>query len=237
MFRWLRIVAVALGLGLGTLSTGCGTDHSQFRVVQASNDAPNVDGAVDGKTVITDLAFGEVSPTSGYLTVAAGHHTMEVRTTGTTTDLINSAVSVGTGKGYSIIISGFVTPPDVGDPGISAIVLTDDHSAPAGNNIKLRVAHVGPDLSANLDVYIVPAGTDITGMSPTIPSLAYGQASLYQTAVAGSIEVIVTETTDQVPLIDQTFDLTSGQNRTLVLLDNGAGGGNLPSFVALSDLN
>ncbi|HUM05530.1 MAG TPA: DUF4397 domain-containing protein [Terriglobales bacterium] len=237
MFRCWGVFTLAFALSVGLLMSGCGTDHTQYRVVLASNDSGNIDAAVDGKTVVTNLAFGEASPGSGYLTVATGHHTIEIRPTGTTTDLVNSSVSAGQGRAYTFIVSGFVTPPNEGDPGIAVIVLTDDHSAAAGNSVKLRVAHVAPDLSTSLNVYIVPTGTDITGLSPTIPSLTYGQASLYRTPAAGSVEVIVTETTDQVPIIDQTFDLSAGQNRTVLLLDNGAGGGNLPSFVTLADLN
>jgi hypothetical protein len=243
MFRLLKIGAFVLSLAVfGVLTTNCGTDHSKVRFVHASSDAGSIDVAVDGKTVATDLAFGDVSPSSDYLTVTAGTRKVEVRPTGTTNDLINSNVSLGSGKNYSVVASGLANPP----PGtIAAIVLTDDNTAPTSGNVKLRIVHVSPSVTplpgatipGPVDVYVVAPGTDITGMSPTIPGLAYTQASAYQNIAAGSTEVIVTRTTDQNPIVDQTYDLASGQNRTLVLLDNGAVPNPVTTLLQLSDLN
>ncbi len=232
MFRMLKILPLLLALGtLGIFATSCGTDHSKVRVVHASPDSPAIDVAVDGKTVVTNLAFGGVSPATGYLTVTAGNRKVEVRATGTTTDLINSNVSFGSGKEYTVLASGFAA-------NIAAIVLTDDNSAPASGNFKLRIVHASPSAPAiNLDVYVVAPGTDITGVSPTISSLAYGQASGYQTAAAASTEVIITAAGNKTPIIDQTYDLTAGQIRTLVVLDNAPGGSVNPIPLELADLN
>src|SRR5262249_48221599 len=119
---------------------------------------------------------------------------------------------------------------------IAAVLLTDDLSAPTSGNIKLRVVHVAPSIPAvlpdapgRINVYIVAPGTDITGLSPTIPNLAYTQASPYQEIAAGPLEVIVTLTTNQDHLVDQTYNPASGQNRTLVFLDTHA-------LLELSDL-
>ncbi|MFY9559870.1 MAG: DUF4397 domain-containing protein [Terriglobales bacterium] len=231
MFRMLKILPLLLALGtLGVFTTSCGTGHSKVRLVHASPDAPNVDVAVDGKTVVTDLAFGGVSPASDYLTVTAGTRKVEVRTTGTTTDLINSNVSFGSQKAYTVLASGFLA-------NIAAIVLTDDNSAPANGNFKLRIVHVSPSGPASVDVYVVPPGTDITGVTPTISSLAYGQASGYQTAAAASTEVIITAAGNKTAIIDQTYNLTAGQVRTLVVLDNAPGGSVNPIPLELPDLN
>jgi hypothetical protein len=237
MLKTLSLTSVLAALGL--FAASCGTDHAQVRLVHASPDAPNVDVAVDGKTVVTDLAFGSSSPGSGYLTVTAGNRRVEVRTTGTTTDLINSTVSFGSGKAYTVIASGLLAD-------IAAVVLTDDHSAPQSGNIKLRVVHAStsvPPLPSTsvpgpLDVYVVAPGTDIAGMSPTIPSLAYQQASGYQSLPGGSYEVIVTPAGDQTQQpIDQTYTLAAGQIRTLVILDVAGGGTVSATPLELADLN
>ena len=82
MFRMLKILPLLFALGtLGIFATSCGTDHSKVRVVHASPDSPAIDVAVDGKTVVTNLAFGGVSPATGYLTVTAGNRKVEVRAT------------------------------------------------------------------------------------------------------------------------------------------------------------
>ncbi len=218
MLRMLKILPLLLALGtLGVFTTSCGTDHAKMRVVHASPDSPNVDVAADGKTVVTDLAFGSFSPASDYLTVTAGSRRVEVRTTGTTTDLINSTVNFGSQKAYTVIAAGFAA-------NIAAVVLTDDNSAPQSGNFKLRVVHTSPSGPSNLDVYIVAPGTDITGISPTISSLAYGQASGYQSAAAASTQVIITPAGNKTPIINQTYALAAGQIRTLVVLDNAPGG-------------
>ena len=231
MFRMLKILPLLFALGtLGIFATSCGTDHSKIRLVHASPDASPVDVAVDGKTVVTNLAFGGISPASGYLTVTAGNRKVEVRATGTTTDLINSNVSFGSGKEYTVLVSGFVA-------NIAAIVLTDDNSAPASGNFKLRIVHASPSGPASVDVYVVAPGTDITNVTPTVSGLAYGQASGYQTATAASTEVIITAAANKAAIIDQTYDLTAGQIRTLVVLDNTPGGSVNPVPLELVDLN
>ena len=231
MFRMLKILPLLLALGtLGIFATSCGTDHSKVRVVHASPDSPAIDVAVDGKTVVTNLAFGGVSPATGYLTVTAGNRKVEVRATGTTTDLINSNVSVGSGKEYTVLASGFAA-------NIAAIVLTDDNSAPTNGNFKLRIVYASPSGPASVDVYLVAPGTDITNVTPTVSSLAYGQASGYQTAAAASTEVIITAAGNKASIVDQTYDLTAGQIRTLVVLDNAGGGSVNPIPLELADLN
>ncbi|MBI1740777.1 MAG: DUF4397 domain-containing protein [Candidatus Koribacter versatilis] len=104
MLRMLKALPLTVALvALATVATNCGTDHAQVRFVHASPDAVNMDVAVDGKTVVTDLAFGGVSPASDYLTLTAGNRRVEVRDTGTTSDRINSTVSFGSGKAYTVI--------------------------------------------------------------------------------------------------------------------------------------
>lgn len=235
MVRLLRMPCLSLLVFLVALCAGCGTDHARVRFVHASPDAGNLDVLVDGTDVVTDQPFNSVSPASGYLTVAAGTRTVEEQSTGTTDDLINSTVGFGTDKAYTLIATGLQA-----DASIVAVQLTDDLASP-GSGTKLRVVHVAhsvppvpPDTIGRVDIYIVAPGTDITGMSPTVPHLGYTQASAYQSLAAGMQEVIITKTTDQTPIADQTFDLASGQNRTLVVLDDGAGVSAF-SFLELAD--
>jgi uncharacterized protein DUF4397 len=248
MLRTLKILPLTFALmAFGVFATSCGTDHTQVRFVHAFGvdgvtEPPNVDVAVDGKTVVTDLAFGNVSPASGYLTVTAGNRRVEVRDTRTTTDRINSTPSFSSGKQYTIIASGFVVPPAGSDPnlvGIAGVVLTDDNSAPTSGNVKLRVVHASPGngVPDDLDVYIVAPGTDISGMTPTIPSLTYGQASSYQDVPPTSNQVIFTLAGGKTPVINQTYTLTAGQIRTLVTVNVQGGLTMATTPLELFDLN
>jgi Domain of unknown function (DUF4397) len=218
MFRIPKILPLVFTLAaFAIFATGCGTDHSSVRLVHASADAPSVDVAVDGKTVVTDLAFGGLAPASGYITVASGNRRVEARTTATTTDLINSNVTFGSSKAYTMVVAGRMA-----DQTIVFLEKTDDNSAPPSGSVKLRVIHAAaPSGPANLDIYVVAPTTDITNVMPTISALLYQQASDYQTLPAATYEVIMTDSTDptKARLIDQVYTLTAGQIRTLVTLN------------------
>ncbi len=243
MLRKMKSLAGLLALcTLGALITSCGTDHAKVRFVQASPDVPGLDVAVDGKTVATDLVFGGLSQASDYLTVEAGNHRVEFRSTGTTDDLINSTVAFGSHNEYTLLAIELAPPPT-----IAALLKTDDNSPPQSGNIKLRFIHTAPDpvdggippVPAHVDIYIVTPGTDITNATPTIGSLGYQQASDYQNLAAGSYEIIVTQSTDltKARLIDQTYPFTAGQIRTFVTVDIAGGGNMSPTPLELSDLN
>lgn len=232
MLRTLKILTFIFALGAFVIfATNCGTDHAKVRVVQASPDAGSLDVAVDGKTVVTDQAFGGLSPASGYLTVTAGNRRVEFRSTGTTTDLINSTVNFGSQKEYTLLAVG-----KVGDDTIAAVLKTDDNSAPPSGNIKLRVIHAAPEGPAHIDVFVVAPGTDIMNATPTIAALAYQQASDYPNLAAATYQVIMTDSNDRTNTVfDQTYTLAAGQIRTLVTLD--IPGGDTMSALELSDLN
>jgi len=232
MLRGLKSTFLILALAcLSFFATNCGTDHAKVRVINASPDAGGVDVAVDGKTVITGLAFGGLFPASDYLTLTAGNRRVEFRDTGTTTDRINSNIAFASQKQYTLLAVGKVS-----DNTIAALLKTDDNSAPSSGNIKVRVIHSAVDGPAHIDIFVVAPGTDITSATPTIAALAYQQASDYLNIAAGTYEVVMTDTTDptKTKKFDQTYTLTAGQIRTLVTLDAGGG---LMSALELSDLN
>jgi len=244
MFGGLKIPSIILALAALTISTtNCGTDHAKVRVVNASPDAGGLDVAVDGKTVVTDLTFGGLSPASGYLTVTADNHRVEFRDTGTTTDRINSNIAFASKKEYTLLAVGKVNlpPPDPPPPPtIAALLKTDDNSAPTSGNIKLRVIHAAENGPAHIDVFLVAPGTVITNMTPTIAALAYQQASDYQSLAAGTYEIIMTDSTDlthTARIVDQQYSLTAGQIRTLVTLDTADGSTMSATPLELSDLN
>jgi hypothetical protein len=243
MLRGLKITFFILTLATFTIfATNCGTDHAKVRMVNASSDAGSLDVAVDGKTVATDVAFGILSPANGYLTVTAGNHRIEFRETGTTTDWINSNIAFASKKQYTLLAVGKVNLPDSDPPPstIAALLKTDDNSSPPSGNFKLRVIHASENGPANIDIFVVAPGTDITNATPTIAALAYQQASDYQNLAAGTYEVIMTDSADiahTTRIVDQQYSLTSGQIRTFVTLDTPNGGTMSATPLELSDLN
>jgi len=230
----MRILPLILVLGaFAIFAGGCGTDHTQLRFVHASPNAPNVDVQIDNKSFATDIPYEGFAPSSGYTTFNSGNRNIQVFTTGTTSNpLINSNMSLSGGKQYSVLASGLLS-------GIAAVLLTDNNTQPSSGNFNLRVVHDSPSAAGHLDIYVVSPGTDITNVTPSASGLAFQQASGYFSMTAGSVELIATVTGDgsKTRVIDQTYSLTAGQIRTLVLLDVPGSGFLSPTPLELADLN
>lgn len=225
--RLSSLVMTTLILGATLFTAACGDDHhSRLRVVHASPDAPNVDVAIDGKTVLTDVPYETASK---YLTIGSGTRHVEVRATGTTTDVIDAKPNFDANKDYTILAVDFVA-------NIAPLVLTDDNTPPASGNIKLRLVHGSPS-AGPVDIYVEAPGTDINTVTPTLSNIPFKAASDYLSVPAGSYEVFITPTGTKTVAIDSgSLTLTAGQIRTAVALDAPGGGAPLTAIV-LSDLN
>lgn len=207
--------------------TGCGSSSARFRYVQASTGTPSaVDVQVDGKNVLTDIGYG--LPGS-YQKVTSGSRTIGIFQTGTTTNpYFSGSVSLGSGDTTLIsenVFSSFTLAP-----------YTDDNSAPASGNVKLRFINAGPSVGS-VDIYVVATGTGIGGLSPQL-SLTYPNASGYVSIAAGSYDVVMTQAGTQniVSGLNVSYSFTAGQVRTLVIIDSSLGGGPYNQLV-LDDLN
>jgi len=157
-FQSVFLLAITTMVLAATVFTvGCGdSGHAQLRVVHASPDAPNVDVLVDGKTVLTNVAY---EASSNYLTVSAGSRKIEVRAHGSSQDVINATVSLTRNKYYTVLAVDKVAS-------ITPLVLADDNTPPASGQIKLRLVHASPT-AGPVDIYVEAPGTDITGASPS----------------------------------------------------------------------
>jgi len=227
MSRYPGLILLAMTtmvIGATIFTAGCGDNgHAQLRVVHASPDAPNVDVLVDGKAVLTNVAY---ETASNYLTVSAGSRKIEVRATGTSQDVINATVSLSRNKYYTVLAVDKVAS-------ISPLVLTDDNTAPASGQIKLRLVHASPS-AGPVDIYVGAPGAGVGG-TPTLTNVPFKAASDYLAVPAGSYQVYITQTGDKTIQFDSgVLSLSAGQIRTAVALD--APGGGLTAIV-LKDLN
>lgn len=232
MSRFPRLLVLALVAGLTLSIAGCGSSSSkaQLRVVHASPDAPNVDVAVDGKPVLTNVPY---ETTSSYLTVAAGSTKIEVRPTGTTTDVISASVPLTAKQKYTVLAIGFATPGKT--PGIEPLLLTDNNTTPASGQIALRAVHASAS-TGPVDIYVGAPGSGVGG-TPTLTNVAFGTASNYLTVPAGTYEVYITPSGSKTVAIDSgSLTIAAGAIRTAVALDAPGGGSPLTAIV-LKDLN
>jgi hypothetical protein len=227
MIRTLSLGAALIGVAF--LGVGCSSGNARYRFVQASTSVPaTVDLQFDGKSIQTSIAFGQGT---GYHGTSSGSHKVELFATGTTKNpYVDAGISIPSGDDSTMFSSGPFAS-------IGLTVFTDDNTAPTAGNAKLRILNVAPTVGP-IDVYVVPAGSGIAGGNPQVPNLAYATASLYLSEAAGSYDVVVTVngTQNVIASLTGTYTLTSGQIRSVVILDSPVGGGPF-SLVELSDVN
>ncbi len=241
MSRLFKVPLFALAtVVLCVFATSCGSKPStaQYRVVQTIPDAPdNLDISLNGKSVATNVGFGATVPASGYKSGSVGSDPIAVFLTGTTTPVISSTpLNINSGSQSTVLLTGLYAAPTV-------ILLPDNNTAPLSGQAEIRIIDASPSAPPSADIYLVAPGTDISQVEPIIPSLLFGQASVYVSLPIPSsgiaqIMMIVTASGSKTQLINQTYLLSQGQIRTLVLVDVSPGGGALSFFpLELNDLN
>jgi len=198
------------------LVSGCGGGGStRIRMMNAVPDESNLALLIDGTSVAGSVAYGT---STSYMKVSSGSRHVQIEPSGATNVIIDQNLTIASGTDTTVIAENFSTNP------ASALVLTDDNSAPSSGNFKLRIVNVAPSLGP-VDVYVVAPGTDLNTVSATVTNLAFGTSTSYQSLSAGAYEIELTNVGAKFPVIDtgsQTF--SSGQVRTFVGLNAQSGG-------------
>lgn len=202
-------------IGLASLTIGCSgsSGGGKLRLVNATPDESSLDLLVDTKSVASGVGYGAAS---SYVSVGSGSRQLQIEPSGTTTVLIATTASVNSGETLTLISLNYSF-------NISTVLLTDDNSAPLSGDFKLRIVNASPGLGAQ-DVYVVPAGTDISSVAPTFSSLSFGTATTYNMQAAGDYEVFFTPPNSKFANLDSgSITLAAGQVRTLLALNNPQG--------------
>jgi len=202
---------------------GCGSSSkANVRFVNVTPDQSSLDFLINGNNQ-GSVSYGT---TSGYKSVGSGSVHLQVEPTGTTSAIIDRTTTASSGAYLSLFSLNYSFA-------ISSVVLTDDNSAPSSGNFKLRIVNASPGLGAQ-DVYVEPAGTDITTVSPTYSSVGFGAASGYSSLAAGNYEVSFTGPGQKFVNVDGgSISFSAGQIRTGVVLNTEETYG----WTILSDLN
>ena len=217
--------ASLLASGLILAALGCSSSgNAQVRLLLASPGESNVDVVINGSVVATDLLYGAAT---SYISVKSGSTRIQIEPTGTNSPFLDQTISAAKDGKYTFVVENYSTS-------LSSLTLTDDTTTATA--INLRIVNAAPSLTT-ADVYIVPQGTSITSVAPTITNLAFGQASSYENlTTAQAYEVYFTQPGTTFAYIDTgAISLATGQNRTLVAMDTQYGGGY--TFLTLADLN
>ncbi len=179
---------------------------------------------LDGNSFTSNLAYASAS---AYQKATPGSRHLQIEQTGSSTPVIDTTLTLSADADYTVVAANLLSS-------ISAVVLTDDNTAPASGNFKLRVIQASPSLG-NVDVYVVAPGTDISTVTPNAANVAFESASGYLSLAAGSYEILIAPSGTKIPLIDSSsLSFSAGQVRTFVGL-NAQGGGFTSTM--LSDVN
>jgi hypothetical protein len=221
--KWAVFVLVLLLCGVMAFVPGCGSSSkANVRFVNVTPDQTNLDFLINGNNQGT-VTYGT---TSGYKSAGSGSEHLQVEPTGTTSTIIDVTTTAASKAYISLFSLNYSFA-------LSHIILKDDNSAPSSGNFKLRVVNASPNLGPQ-DVYIVPAGTDISTVKATYSSLGFGVASGYSSLAAGNYEVFFTGTGQKFVNVDSgPIAFGAGQIRTGLTLNTSTTFG----WTMLSDLN
>ena len=234
--RLLTLLAGVLTL------TSCGDDDpptgvgapgpvGRVRVVNAvpaatATGPTAVNVIVAGTPFVVNLAYGAAAPVSPtvYYAVLAGTRDLAVRRTAdTSVHVLDLPLNVAANTEYTVLAVGPAAAAE-------GVVLTDDNSAPATGQVKVRAVNASPS-APSVDVYVTSATADIAALSPTASAVAFKAATPYVEMPAGTVRVRFTTAGTKTVLRDVSLaSLAAGAIRTVVLLDASTGGTPLTSL-------
>jgi hypothetical protein len=144
---------------------------------------------VDGAAALTDFSYGD---STGYISLTAGAHSIEIFPAGAVTPAITGSVDLAHNGDYTAIASG-----DGVNQNLALQVLVDDNSAPAAGFFKIRLGHLAPFASgsATADVRLQDGTAVLTGVN-------YADVSPYLELPAGTYDLKITTPGGGTTLID-----------------------------------
>ena len=218
-FRHIRLLALLAALPLAA----CGDDDpvepvqaARVRLLNAVTDAGSLNLRLDAGNITTGLAYNNAP---AYARVRSGSRTLSVRTATGTADLISTNVNLATDQDYTYIYAG--RTGGTGNLAPRFIQLQDNGTTPTGTNGALRVVHASAGAAATaVDVYLLTGTTEtVDNSTPEFSNIAFGAASGYVTAPAGTYSVVITPTGTKTASATVTgVTLAAGQKRTAVVI-------------------
>jgi Domain of unknown function (DUF4397) len=188
--------------------------YTQVRVIDASPDAPGLDVYQNSTASLYNIGLGTAS---SYIAIGPGSYTYSVDVTGTQQQLASVRGPFVLGAQYTVLI-GNVTAA------LQMTILKDQSTpAPAGQ-VALRFLDQSTR-NGPVDIYLVPSGGKLTGITPIVTNISFGNIPTYIDAPAG-IYSIVAVPTGTIPsgstsplYTGAQVEYSSGAARTIVLID------------------
>ena len=163
----------------------------RVRLVNVITDATRgrVNATLEGQVFTVDLQYGQAAPanlpspaTAPYAPVYTGDRTFVLkRTADTTVTVATIPFTVGDGQDRTVYAIG-----GVGGSAVTSVIITDDNTAPAATETRVRVVNMSPTAGA-VDVFITAIGADLATATPRVTNLAYKSASSYFSVSPGGV--------------------------------------------------
>jgi Domain of unknown function (DUF4397) len=214
--RTSRLAALAL---LAAALTGCqvidGTPlYTQVRVIAASPDAPGLDVYQNTTASLYNIGFGTAS---SYIAISPGTYTYSVDITGTRQQLASVAAPLAIGSQYTVLI-GNVTA------NLQMTVLKDQSTPAPSGQVALRFLDQSTR-NGPVDIYLLPSGGKLTGITPIVNDIRFGNITTYIDAPIGTYSIVVLPT-GTIPgnattslYTGSQIEYSTGAARTIVLID------------------
>jgi hypothetical protein len=144
---------------------------------------------VDGAAALTDFSYGD---STGYISLTAGVHLIEIFPAGAVTPAITGSVDLAHNGDYTAIASG-----DGVNQALGLQVLVDDNTAPAPGFFKLRVGHLAPFAAGN-----ATADVRLQDGTPVLTDVNFADVAPYLELPAGTYDLKITTPGGGTTLID-----------------------------------
>ncbi|HYL29991.1 MAG TPA: DUF4397 domain-containing protein [Gemmatimonadales bacterium] len=216
----LAALTLSLAAACGTGGTLTPSEVSALRLYNASPDSPPVDIFLRGGQVAQGLAYAHGM---FYIYVNPGtNQLLEVRDNVTDAVLLDYTTSLTNGTAYTFAMAGL-------SGSRQGVLFTDDTSAAAAGNFKVRLLHLAP-LGPAMDIYITDPGADLNTVTPVATGITYTNASAYVTAPIGTKLIQLTQSGAKTALCTAgPIAFTTGQSVTQFFVGAaGAAGGGAP---------
>lgn len=214
------------GLVLSACGETTGPDlrlDASVRVLHAAPETPRLEVVLEGESR-TLLEYAEVSER---FTVESGDRRLQLLTAGETEALIDLDTVFESGTQYTVLAAG-----RAGE--IQPIVLADDPAPADTGETRVRVVNAAPTAGA-VDIYITEPGSELSGESPLLTSLAFGEASEYMVLESMTYQVRVTRAGGGELLIDLPLLVLSSRRVVTIVMMDTRGSGPPHGLIALSD--
>lgn len=221
VFQCVEVLVTGLLVGCGPMVPGPdygNENEARLRVVHASPDAPTVDVCANGSAAFENAAFGEAT---AYASVPAATYAVRVVPAGAGCDsagVIDAELPLAADTDTTVVAVNTLSE-------IEPLVLSDDNTAPAAGNVRVRFVHASPD-APTVDITL-PDGTNL------FDDVSFKENAGYIEVPAGTYTLQVRdETGTSVVLSVGPLTLTSGTVYTVFAV--GLAGGEPPLTALLT---